>query len=105
MTCGPAALYGLAISGNMVRIIASGFMTAADERKRQDDQRQREAWRPSRLHLLAIAVAAVLAIAALAAVIRHSLNEWACKMNWSTPCASGAPLDLSPPKPGPKRLK
>jgi hypothetical protein len=54
---------------------------------------------PTRLHLLAIVGAVVLAIAALAAVIRHSLNEWTCKMNWSAPCASGTPLDLSPPSP------
>jgi hypothetical protein len=75
-------------------------LTTADGPKRQDDERQREAWRPTRPQaMLAIVVAAVALIAVLA-VVRHSLDEWACKMNWSAPCASGAPLDLSPPKPG-----
>ena len=80
-------------------------MTTADERKRQDDERQREAWRPSRLRaMLAIVAAAAVAIVVLAAGMQawSSLNEWACKMNWSTACASGAPLDLSPPNPGAK---
>jgi hypothetical protein len=52
-----------------------------------------------RLVMLAIVVVAVAIIAVLAAVTRHSLNEWACRVNWSAPCANGAPLDLSPPKP------
>ena len=49
-----------------------------------------------------VLVAAVAIIAVLAAVTRHSLNEWACRVNWSAPCANGAPLDLGPPKTGAK---
>jgi hypothetical protein len=79
-------------------------MTTADERKPQDNEkRQREAWRSSRLQaMLAIVAAAAVAIVVLAAGMQawSSLNEWACKMNWSTVCASGSPLDLSPPEPG-----
>jgi len=71
----------------------------ADERKRQDDERQREAWRPTRLQATLAIIAAVGAISAGLAVVQHSLNERACKMSWSAPCAKGAPLDLSPPKP------
>ena len=40
--------------------------------------------------MLAIVVAAVAIIAVLAAVTRHALNEWACRVNWSAPCANGA---------------
>jgi hypothetical protein len=77
-------------------------LTTADGPKRQDDERQREAWRPSRLQAMLAIVVAAVAIIAVLAVVRHSLDEWACKINWSVPCASGAPLDLSPPKPGAK---
>ena len=75
-------------------------MTTADGPKRQDDERQREAWRPTRLQAMLAIVAAAVALIAVLAVVRRSLDEWACKMNWSAPCASGALLDLSPPNPG-----
>jgi hypothetical protein len=81
------------------------FMMIADGLKHQNDERQRESWRPTRLQaVFAIVVAAAVVIAALATVmqVRSSLNEWTCKVNWSAPCANGAPLDLSPPKPGAK---
>lgn len=77
----------------------TGFMTTADQRERQDDERQPEAWRPSRLQAMLAIVVAAVAIIAMLAVVQHTLNEWACKMSWSAPCAKGAPLDLSPPKP------
>jgi hypothetical protein len=77
-------------------------MTAADERKRKITNAQRKARRPTRLQAMLAIVVAAVAIIATVAVVRHSLNEWTCKMNWSAPCADGAPLDLSAPKPGPK---